>query len=426
MAGTLRDDLASLKIDRGAPASHASRGGWARKGGGGGIGLLAVFLWLIPLSLLAAAGVVAYRQYDQLRSKPEVVVGLVQTMTPGEAEKLLSAKGYLKSRHQALIGAKIPGRVERMFVEEGTRVKKGQILAVLEHNDLKAMLASRRAMLERSKAELREARVDRKDKERKAKRAARLAVTRSVSAEEAEQTAAASDMSEARVAALEAAINLQAANVAEIEATIRNMHLFAPFDGTVVEKQGEEGEVITPSAMSASISRSAVVSLANLEMMDVETDVTENLISRVAIGQPAEISVSAVPNKHYRGRLRQIIPMGDRTRGTVKVKVEILDPDEHLFPELVATVHFLPDKSLNNPGASQTYLFVRKAAVFEENGHSYVWVVDARPSVRKRRVEVAVTNDELARVESGLKSGESVVLNPLKSLRENEVVKVVD
>jgi RND family efflux transporter MFP subunit len=431
MAGTLRDELASLKIDRGAGASRPARGGGgvrpARRGGGGGIGLLAVLLWLIPLSLLAAAGVVAYRQYDQLRSKPEVEVRSVELMTPGEAEKLLSAKGFLKSRHQALIGAKLPGRVERMFVEEGTRVKKGQVLAVLEHNDLKAMLASRRAMLERSRAELREARVDRKDKERKAKRAARLSLTRSVSAEEAEQTAAASDMAEARVAALEAAINLQAANVAEIEAMIRNMHLFAPFDGTVVEKQGEEGEVITPSAMSASFSRSAVVSLANLEQMDVETDVTENLISRVAIGQPAEVSVSAVPDKHYRGRLRQIIPMGDHVRGTVKVKVEILDPDQRLFPELVATVHFLPDKSLNNPGASQSYLYIPKDAVVEENGHSHVWVVDVdRSSVRKRRVEVAVTNDELARVESGLKSGERVVLKPPKSLRENEIVKVVE
>ena len=114
-----------------------------------------------------------------------------------------------------------------------------------------------------------------------------------------------------------------------------------------------------------------------------------------------------MPSKHYRGRLRQIIPMGDRTRGTVKVKVEILDPDEHLFPELVATVHFLPDKALNNPDASRAFLFVPKAAIFEENGHD-VRLGRRRPSrhVRQAAVEVAVTNDELARVESGLKAGE--------------------
>ena len=112
--------------------------------------------------------------------------------------------------------------------------------------------------------------------------------------------------------------------------------------------------------------------------MDVETDVAENLLSRIALGQPAEISVSAVPSKHYRGRLRQIIPISDRARGTVKVKVEILDPDEHLFPELVATVHFLPDKAHQGPDVGKSHLFVPKSALFEEGGHSHVWKVDAK------------------------------------------------
>jgi len=426
MAGTLRDDLASLKIDRGGrdPQPRPSRPGRARRERG--IGLLALLIWLIPLGLLGFAGVYAYRQYEQIRSKTEVSVGLVQTMTSGEAEKLLSAKGYLKSRYQALIGAKIPGRVEKMYVEEGSRVKKGQVLAVLEHNELKAALESRRAMLKQTEAQLQEAKVDLKEKGREAARARRLYQAKTVSIEEWEKAEAAREMCEAKVAALEAGIKLQGANVQETEETIRNMSLYAPFDGTVVEKQGEEGEVITPSAMSASISRSAVVTLASLERMEVETDVAENLLSRITLGQPAEVSVSAVPNKHYRGRLRQIIPMGDRTRGTVKVKVEILDPDELLFPELVSTVHFLPDKALNNPNANRAFLFVPKAAVFDENGHSFAWVLDMKSRVEKREVEVAPTNDELARVESGLKTGETVVVNPPKHLRQGETVKVAE
>ena len=424
MAGTLRDDLASLKIDRPVPG-RGVRDRPRRQGrGGGGFGVLALLIWMIPLGLIGFAGVYAYRQYEQIRSKTEVTTGVVQTMTTGEAEKLLSAKGYLKSRYQAMIGAKIPGRVEKMYVEEGSRVKKGQVLAVLEHNELKAMLAQRNAMHKRTEAELREARFDLKEKEREARRAQRLHTGKMVSVEEMEKSAALRDMSTAHVSALEAALALQAANVKETEETIVNMSLYAPFDGTVVEKQGEEGEVITPSAMSASIGRSAVVTLASLGKMEVETDVAENLLSRIAVGQPAEISVSAVPAKHYHGKLRQIIPMGDRTRGTVKVKVEITDPDESLFPELVATVHFLPDKALHNPNASRSFTYVPKAAVFEENGHTYAWVVDSKSRLSRRPVEVAVTNDELGRVESGLKAGEQVVLNPPKTLRERDVVKV--
>ena len=434
MASSLRDDLASLKIDRHqaepreAPRERRPRQDRERDRNrkGNGIGFATILLWLIPLTLLGTAGTVAYQQYEKIRAKPEVTIGLVQTMTSGEADKLLSAKGYLKSRHQAMIGATIPGRVERMYVEEGSKVKEGEVLAVLEHDDLKAILASRKAMLKRNEAELLEARVDVKQKDREAKRAARLYNQKTVAVEEIEKASAARDMAEARVTALEAAINLTTANIAETEEMIRRMHLFAPFDGTVVEKQGEEGEVITPSAMSTSIGRSAVVSLANLKMMEVETDIAESLLSRVALGQPAEISVSAVPDMHYRGRLRQIIPMGDRSRGTIKVKVEILDPDEHLFPELVATVHFLPDKALKNPNANRAFLFVHKSAVIEENGHDVVWVVDTRSKVSKRRVEVVVTTEDLARVEAGLKEGESVILNPAKTLRENLEVKVTE
>ena len=428
MAGTLRDELASLKIDRSNGRTHgeARRPERRKSRGGGGIGLLALLLWAIPLGLVAVAGTYAYRQYDQIRAKPEVHVGLVQNMTSGEAEKLLSAKGYLKSRFQAMIGATVPGRVERMFVEEGVKVKKGQVLAVLEHHDLDALLASRRAQLLKAEADLLEARADLKQKEREARRALRLQSQRNIAVEEAEKTEAAREMGSAHVTALEASIKLMAANVKETEETVRKMSLYAPFDGTVVEKQGEEGEVISPSAMSNSTGRSAVVTLADLSAMDVETDVAESLLSRVALGQPAEISVSAVPSKHYRGRLRQIIPMGDRGRGTVKVKVEVIDPDEHLFPELVATVHFLPDKALKNPDANKAYLFAPREAVFDEHGHSFVWVVDGKPSVNKRAVEVAVTRDDLARVESGLKAGEQVVVNPPKGLRENDVVKIAD
>src|SRR3954463_16279243 len=158
MASSLRDDLASLKIDRdrdprpSSKADHAPAewgGGRVRRGGEGGIRVVSMLLWLIPLGLLGLAGTYGYRQYDQMRDKPEVTVGLVQAMTSGEAEKLLSAKGYLRSRHQSMIGATIPGRVERMYVEEGSKVKKGQVLAVLEHDDQKAILASRKAVLKR-------------------------------------------------------------------------------------------------------------------------------------------------------------------------------------------------------------------------------------------------------------------------------------
>jgi len=427
MASTLREELASLKIDRpGWDEFQHKRPGKSPGRRGGALRLFSWFLWMIPLGLLAGAGAYGYRQYDLMRSRPVVTVGRVERMTTGEAQKLLTAKGYLVSRYQATIGTRLAGRVEQMCVEEGMKVKKGDTLAVIEHNDLKAMLASREAQALRTAAELEEARADLWEKERDDRRVDRLYNQKRASSEESEKAQAGHKKATARVTALEAAVKLMRANVEELKATIVTMHLFAPFDGTVVEKKSEEGEIISPMAMNSSLGRWAVATIANLEKMDVETDISEGLMSRVALGQPAEVSVSAVPFKRYRGRLRHVIAMGDRTRGTVKVKVEILDPDDKLFPELAATVHFLPNRTQQSQDGNRSYVFVPKSAVFMENGHDHVWVLGPKNVLRKRQVEVATTTDALARVESGLEAGESVVLSPIKTLRENEIVRLAD
>ena len=128
MGSSLRDELASLRIERSETVRPARNNGPASPGptvaGAAGLRLLSWLLWLIPLGIVGTAGAVAYRQYDQIRSKPEVTVGLVQKMTTGEAEKLLSAKGYLKSLRQAMIGTKVAGRVEEMRVQEHDRSRR--------------------------------------------------------------------------------------------------------------------------------------------------------------------------------------------------------------------------------------------------------------------------------------------------------------
>jgi len=427
---SLKDDLASLKIDRNASRPllnmKTERKPKARRRSGGSLvlKLLSFLIWLFPLGIVGGGAYFAYFQYKKIQAKPLVKVATVQAMTAGEAEKLLSAKGYIKSRNQAMIGAKTPGRVERMLVEEGTKVTSGQLIAVLEHNDMDAMLESRKASIARVQAEMEESDADLKEKDRKVKLQLNLYSRKQASSDAVEEANAAREMSAARVKALEANLKLQRAGMKEVEETIKNMNIFAPFDGTVVVKGAEVGETITPGGMGAASGRGSVVTLANLDQLEVETDISETLLSRVAVGQPAEISVSAVPNRYYRGRLRRIIPMGDRARGTVKVNVEILDPDANLFPELVSTVHFLPDKSVQNPNSTKASLFIPKKAIFEENGLSHAWVVDSKNVVTKRSIEVVVTNEELARVEKGLFSGEQIVLEPKPSLREGDQVKI--
>jgi RND family efflux transporter MFP subunit len=387
--------------------------------------LLSLVLWLIPLGLLGGAGYYAYSQYQKIRPKVTVSTTPVREMSAGEAGTLLSAKGYLKSRFQAMIGAKVPGRVEKMLVEEGSKVKQGDLLAILEHDELQAQLESRKAMIAKSKADLAEAKADLVYKDSKARRQVRLQSLNQASAEEAEQAIADRNMTAARVRALEASIGLQQATAHEVEESIDDMHIVAPFDGTVVEKAAEVGETITPGGMGAASGRGSVATLANLMKLEVETDIAENMLARIGAGQPAEVAVAAVPDRRYKGRLRSIVPMGDRARGTIKVYVEIVDPDERLFPELVATVHFLPHEVSPQVAKPPKGLYIPRSAVLERGGESAAWVVDPRGFAHLRTIKVAVEGDR-ARVEEGLKAGESVVVAPPEKLEDGQEVKIED
>ena len=285
-----------------------------------------------------------------MRSRPEVTRGLVERMTPGEAARLLSAKGYLKSRSQAMIGTKIPGRVERMYVQEGMKVKKGDTLAVIEHNDMKALLASREAQLLKNQAELEEARADRWEKEREegaghpppcpaqghaggvreGRRRPQEGAGprgRARGIHQADQGQHPGDPGHDRHDVALRPLRRDRGREAGRGGRGHHAHgheLLDGPDGRRDDRRPRDTWTSRPTSPRACSGRSPWAS-------------------------PPRSSVDAIPSKRYRGRLRQVLPLGDRNRATVKVKVEILDPDDKLFPELAATVHFLPSEAREGP-----------------------------------------------------------------------------
>lgn len=450
MSSSLKEDLASLKIDRnrgrsgpirpnpqpqpqpelqpdGYVSYRATEGRVVRRSLGWR--LFSLSLWLVPLSILSAAGYIVRDQVVQMRPAAEVKFATVQQMTESELDKVLSGKGYLRSRNQAEVGAKAPGRVEEMAVEEGDKVKAGQVLAVLEHNDLKALLKSKKASVARTKAELAESIAELRDKERKVARESMLADRYNTSSrEELEAAQAQRDMAAARSDAIKANVAFMEASVEETLENIQNMHILAPFEGTVLAKGAEVGETITPGGMGAASGRGSVVTLANLQLLEVETDISEGQLSKVRQGQRAEVMVTASPTKRYQGRVRKVVPLGDRARGTVKVYVEILDPDERLFPELVAIVNFLPvtDKNKEQQATQVAGLFLPKSAVQDVDGKSSVWRIDPDKTIHKITILTTPRDDDLVKVENGLEAGDRVVLSPNPDLKENQIVGLPD
>jgi len=407
-----RGELSALKIDRGRRRNTSP---------------IVVALWLLVAAGLFAAVAAAawWALKDRLFPLPVVKTDSVRIMTLGQAVTTLTATGYLESRWQAAVGAKVPGRIANIPVEEGDVVKAGDVLAELEHTDLDAMLASRKVAVQLAEAQLEEsdANLDqaRRDLDRERDVFNRLASTRSTLERAETSYNAAQAIHNARVAAVAAA----KAAVVEAEEAIRNMFIYAPFDGTVVTKDAEKGESIMPGGMGASSGRGSVITLAKLDELEVDTDVKEDYLGQLHKGQPTQVVVDAVPDRRYKGRLREIIPMGDRTRGIVKVKVAVLDPDERLFPELSATVNFMPDQS-DDAEANQALekgVFAPVAAIQGEGKSRFAWVLE---DAKVRRVDVATlgeANEGLIRVTSGLTGGEQLVVDPPPNLAPGDEVQ---
>ncbi|MBI3465694.1 MAG: efflux RND transporter periplasmic adaptor subunit [Planctomycetes bacterium] len=393
---------------------------------------------ILLLGVAIGAGVYVWFLHAGDFLRPEVKTAVAEVRVPGMSDSVLRAQGYLKSRRQAAIGAKVPGRILKLYVEEGQRVEEGDVLAELEHADTDASLEAMRASLEamratvdRTKAELAEIESDLEQDERDYARADQLFRSKSVSGAEFERAQSKLTATRSRRTSLRAAVTLSEARLREADARMRetqemreNMFVRAPFTGTVISKEAELGESIMPGGMGTASGRGAVVTLADLDHLEVETDVKEDYVSRTWPGQSASIAVDKVPDRRYKGRVRTIIPMGDRARGTVKVKVEILDVDERLFPEIAATVHFLSDRGVEaQSGPATPQVFAPAEAVKTDDQETYVWQV---VSGRVHRVSVETGDSQEGRVLilRGLKGGEQLVLNPSDSLKEDAPVKV--
>jgi RND family efflux transporter MFP subunit len=408
---SLRSELASLRINR----ARSTRGSLLAK--------IAVFLSaLVLLAGLGGGGYLLVK--DRLDPPPEVRTDVVRIMSGRQVATVLSATGYLESRYQASVGAKVPGRLAKVLVEEGDVVSEGDLLAELEHLDLDAQLASRSAAVKEAEADLAESRHNLVQRDRDYRREQELQAQRAGTLAALETAETAFKAAEVRVQALEAA--LAAANSRENEAVVAidYMKIYAPFGGTVIAKDADAGETIMPGGMGLASGRGSVATIADLTHLEVDTDVKEDFLNRIEHNQPCEIMVDAAAGRTYHGRVRQIIPIGDRSRGIVKVKVEVLDADDRLFPDLSATVHFQPIAADAAATAPERSTYVPENAIVSSGDDHSVWtVVDGR--VRKVTVTpVGYPVDGRLAVEGDLDGGETVVVDPPGGLVEGGKVRV--
>lgn len=422
-SNTSSDTLTRLRIPRGEGVPRRSF-----------FGRLIRFLFLMVVVVVPLAGGAFLaqtrgwlpnldRMLESVRSKPEVRVSIVSAETGRSADATVVATGYVKSRQQARIGARATGRIEQVNVEEGSKVKAHDVLAMLEHADLDASLAAVKAMAARSRSELLEQDVEIQRTQKIFDRAQRSFAAKTIAAAEFEADEFQHQAALARRISLEAALELAEARVKEAEQLVENMFVRAPFAGTVISKDAELGESIMPGGMGEASGRGSVVTIADLDHLEVECDVKEDFISRITAGQQSEVAVDAVPDRRYQGKVRKIIPMGDRARATVKVLVEILDADERLFPDMSSTVYFLSVATEEQNQNEKPRIFCPNDALHTEGAERFVWIVTSDDRLKKVIVTVGEEKEDRSEILKGLSGGEKVVVSLPKEFKEGMLVK---
>ncbi|HVH09783.1 MAG TPA: efflux RND transporter periplasmic adaptor subunit [Gemmatimonadales bacterium] len=391
-------DLSGLRINRtsdaGSSAPTAAAHPWRWLLGGIVVGAVIV-------------GAVLGRTTDLLGSALPVRLTRATIVSPMRAGAVLIASGYVVAQRKAAVASKGTGRLVYLGVVEGDRVRTGQVLARIEDSDVKAQLAQAQATLELNRAEL-------QDAEHSLARERYLMDSGFTSQASLDAAQARSQRVRASIAVAQAA--MEAAQVA-----LENTVIRAPFDGTVLTKNADVGEVVAPLAASA-FSKSAVVTVADLSSLEVEADVAESNLEAIGLGQTCEIVLDAFPDVRYPARVAKIVPTADRAKATVQVKVAFRAYDARVLPEMSAKVHFLPRPSLT--GADTTpVLVVPASAVVQRNGQAVVYVVQDG-----RAVEVAVTVGRQVgsgvAIRDGLTAGTAVIDSVADRVRRGAKVTV--
>lgn len=399
-----RPDLGRLRIDRNPPARPSGALKW-------------------PLLLAGLTVVLVGAGYLYLRSRAALSVSVAQVEVVGggsPAAAGITANGYVVARTRASVSSRISGRLATLHVEEGSVVRKGEVLARLENADYVAAVAQAEADSLRAEASLGEAGAVREQLARDLSRARDLVGRNLEAARTAEDLASQLAAADARVAVQRAQLQAARAAIAFARANLDNTYIRAPFSGTVLRKDAEVGEVVAPVATGGGLTRGAVVTMADLETLEVEVDVNEAYIAQIQNEQPTRIVLDAYPQAGFAGKVRQIVPTADRQRATVQVKVSITDRDPRILPEMGARVEFLTSADATDAPAR---VFVPAEVVASEGGRTIVWVV--RDGLA-RRVEITAgpVSGGRREVRAGLSGGETVILNPPGGLHDGQRVDV--
>lgn len=402
------EDLSKLRIDK---TEKPARGRGPRR-------TKKYLLWAASLALVLIA-----LYFSGLFTRATTVQALtVSRVYPSQALTVLTASGYVTAERRAAVASKVTGRLVALHVEEGSRVKQGQVIARLESEDVEAARRQARANLNVARYNLAQARADEADAALQFERNRELIGKGYIARSEYDTSEARYKKARAAVQASEAAVRSAEAALGVAETAVEYTLIRAPFDAVVLTKNADIGDIVTPIGAS-STAKAAVVTIADLGSLQVEADVSESSVGLVEIGQPCEIQLDAFPDTRFPGVVHMIVPTADRTKATVMVKVRFEEKDPRILPDMSAKVVFLSRRLAPEERIPRTA--VPKTAVVSENGRPSVFVIAEGKAV-STPVTVGEALGDVLEVTAGVKPGDRIVASPPAGLKSGDPVKIAE
>jgi len=356
----------------------------------------------IILVLVAAAAWALTR-----KGAKEITVTQAKAVSSTSRGAVLNASGYVTARRQATVSSKVTGKVTAIFVEEGMQVKEGQELARLDDSYATRGLALAQAEAAASSSALEETRVRIHEAQLEYDRAERLTRSEISSKADLDRARAQLDATRARLTAQSDQLTTARRNIDIQRQTLDDTVIRAPFDGIVVSKDAQPGEMISPVSAGGGFTRTGICTIVDMASLEIEVDVNEAYINRVHPNQRVEAVLDAYPDWRIPAHVITAVPTADRQKATVKVRIAFDQRDQRILPDMGVKVTFITDEPAT--AATTEMVEIPKGAVHRDGEQDVVYVVKEE-RLERRAIKVGGTEGEVARVTSGLSAGEIVAL----------------
>jgi len=399
-------DLGSLKIDDSRRVKKA--GSTARS-------------LIVPAVILGVA-VLATGAFFAFRDERPVVETAVASQAASDRPALLNASGYVTPRRRATVAAKITGRVTGVYFDEGMHVQAGQVLATLDDSDARRALDSAKADRNATAAGLEDLQVQLRNAEIELHRAQELKAAGVQSQEALDNARTAADSLKAKIDLTKVQVTAADARIQEAQQGVDNCTIRAPFEGIVVSKDAQIGEMVSPVSAGGGFTRTGIATIVDMNSNEIEVDVNEAYIARVQPGQPVTAVLDAYPDWKIPSKVRTVIPTADREKATVKVRISFLKLDPRILPDMGVKVTFFGDEPKLASGTPAAVALIPQGAVRDDGGRKIVFLLKG-DHVERRAISVAGSSGTDAQILAGVIPGDVVVVSGPPNLKDGEAVQ---